>query len=93
MKHQSIQFAPDRYRIKPELKLRPWKRESEVPIGAITRCKIGTPDIFLIVGATESGVVFMEGTNPSVYQFSRLCDMREYSTDGGKTWEKCGVYE
>ena len=67
------------YRIKPTPKLRPWTAD-EVPLGAWIRLKNTnvTRSMIVSVAALNLRLAFKE---------------HEHSTDGGKTWKECGVYE
>ncbi len=85
---------PSCYRIKPEPKLRAWKRE-EVPIGALFRpISEGRGWVMQIVGvnwALSGGVrIYFEGGFISP---EKMLEQDEHSTDGGKTWLPCGVLE
>lgn len=79
-------------RIKPEPKLRPWKRE-EVPLDAWLKHKSGHTwfrilsignDYVLIAAPRQNGLQFL---------FSELLEQSEHSIDGGKTWLPAGVME
>jgi hypothetical protein len=78
----------DRWRIKPEPNLRPWKPE-EVPVGAMVR-NIGTRSRYLITEwccARPSEIVI----SCCVYSFETMLRSYEHSLDHGKTWLPCGV--
>jgi len=68
------------YRIKPTATLRPWTAD-EVPLGAWMRFKRNPQDRVLL------GWVSVQSDR------DLWLDEREHSTDGGKTWKECGVYE
>jgi hypothetical protein len=68
------------YRIKPTATLRPWTAD-EVPLGAWMRFKRNPQDRVLL------GWVSVQSDR------DLWMDEREHSTDGGKTWKECGVYE
>ena len=82
------------YRVKPKPKLRPW-RADEVPVGALYRRNTWV--------AGERSIIHWAGTNGEFSYQTRLHllidDVNEalhygsYSTDGGKTWNPCGVLE
>jgi hypothetical protein len=77
------------FRIAPEppaKRYRPWTPE-EVPVGAVTRPKVGG-DILMIIGRID-GALLAGDSGP--YPLSALLDAREHSTDNGKTWLPCGV--
>lgn len=81
------------YRIKPEPKLRAWTA-SEVPVGAIL--DTGCPGVvkYLIVAVTGSGVGVCSSSGTHNYPFQHLLGPDyKHSTDHGKTWKPCGVYE
>lgn len=77
------------YRIKPEPKLRPWKPE-EVPMLAWYKRKGEANEWMTLAGISSygKGVRLSLGTG-WVQAFEEL----EHSTDGGKTWQPCGVIE
>jgi len=101
---QGWKFTPDpcltdaiEYRIKPEPKLRPWKRE-EVPVSALMRTKtafIGCDYPRVILGTTSRGTVQFPGDDNVIRSddLQECFDLREHSIDGGKTWLPCGVLE
>ena len=68
------------YRIKPTAKLRPWTAD-EVPLGAWIRFKKVIDDRSILAWTSNQADRDM------------WLDEREHSTDGGKTWKECGVYE
>jgi hypothetical protein len=74
---------PDRYRIKPEPKLRPWNMP-EVPIGALARKKDGTMRTIICTATPH-------GTNLGNYADTLRCF--EYSDDYGGSWKPCGIIE
>jgi len=85
------------YRIKPEPKLRPWKRE-EVPVGALIRSNtalVGCQYPRVILGVTSRGTVQFPGDDNVIRSddLQECFDLREHSIDGGKTWLPCGVME
>lgn len=78
------------YRIKPTLKLRPWKVE-EVPLDAwymkkADRCNLMRSDSIHL----DTHRVKICGT---WWNLTELCDSFMHSLDGGKTWLPCGVEE
>ena len=81
-------------RIKPEFRLRPWKPE-EVVVGALIHWRNSTEHTYLIVSnyADEgrAGVIKRDGIK--TYDYRTLANYCDYSIDGGKTWNKCGVQE
>lgn len=84
-------FSPScEYRVKPELKLRPWKPE-EVPIGCAIRRK-DTPEEWCMATACVHGTVKM-GIIGEYFDFSDCHIHCEHSTNNGKTWHPCGVME
>lgn len=72
---------PECYRIKPQPTLRPWTME-EVPVGALIRLK-----------RTSGWTGTITGKATWECQFSIVISEYEHSTDGGKTWNPCGVVE
>lgn len=84
-------YPPTHYRIKPETKLRPWKRE-EVPVGALARNKIRDSEHnkYVIVSLNGNDISFGRAEWKSI---EKMFDECEHSTDGGKTWKPCGVKE
>lgn len=80
------------WRIKPESKLRPWRPE-EVPVGALIRGTIGGMLTSMIL-AVDSEKVYFAGLSGITFNFIDAGMMGcSYSTDAGKTWKQCGVYE
>jgi hypothetical protein len=73
-------FQRCEYRIKPTTKLRPWTAD-EVPLGAWSRFKERPSQRSLI------GDVYFEADRKV------WLELREHSTDNGKTWLPCGVEE
>lgn len=95
----AIFYDHHEYRIKPELKLRPWTA-CDVPPGAAIRPKGCSGGWRLIVGAMDAGNyigVWVGGTGRGgandYLPFELVSDIHEHSTDGGKTWLPCGVIE
>jgi hypothetical protein len=82
------------FRIKPEPKLRPWKPE-EVPLQTFPfRLKEYPNDILFSIGHNEKGLIFVSRIlDIQVYDYKTLCELREYSSDHGKTWLPCGILE
>ncbi len=78
---------PNALRIKPGAKLRPWTPE-EVPVGALLRWK-DTPLTSVILGIRNSHLVGCNDTYPLALVLTTML----HSTDGGKTWQPCGVME
>jgi len=68
------------YRIKPTTKLRPWTAD-EVPLGAWMR-DVSKQDYRWLIHTSGSN----DTRNEWLVGY-------EHSTDGGKTWKECGVYE
>jgi hypothetical protein len=80
------------YRIKPEPKLRPWKRE-EVPLDAWFRNKKHSV-WFKLISISHNDVGFISINDGfSSATFEHLLETAEHSIDGGKTWLPCGVME
>lgn len=76
-------------RPKPEPKLRPWRAE-EVPVGAAFRpINSASPTAWL--DTNSLGVQL--GCSNVRHTFQALKNFWEHSTDGGKTWHRCGVME
>ena len=73
-------FISYTYRIKPTATLRPWTAD-EVPLGAWMRTGANGEYRWLID---------CSGHNIKRKEWLEEC---EHSTDGGKTWKECGVYE
>jgi hypothetical protein len=84
--------SPDKYRIKPKLKLRPWKPE-EMPLNAVFRHgNNGYPTQW--VDQSEHGLrLAVMGRTDSVYTWQDLLDHWTHTIDYGKTWSPCGVEE
>lgn len=83
-------YGPDRYRIKPEPKLRPW-REGEIPLGALWRFKGYHTIVYTPVSVHNHAINFSSGTySYTCYDLFRNC---EHSLDNGRTWLPCGVME
>ncbi len=107
--HENIKFdsSPDKYRIKPTPRLRPWKPE-EVPVGKLIRSKTMAPTLILCA-KTEYGNIkcpalfffggFYAWQNEPSLSHMFLGDLvtsnskHEHSLDHGKTWLPCGVME
>ena len=81
-------FLTYNYRVKPELRLRPWKPE-EVPHGAAFKLKCGGKTIFFPTVLADALVEFGNHCVPYGYLMAEYL----HSTDGGKTWLPCGVEE
>jgi hypothetical protein len=81
-------------RVKPEPRLRPWKTE-EVPVGALLHWNNSVEHTYLIVShyADEGKVRVFKRDGIKTYDYRTLANYCSYSTDGGKTWSKCGVTE
>jgi len=86
-----------RFRLAPEppaKRYRPW-RQDEVPVGAVTRPKIGG-EVLMIVGTLESGAL-LAGDTSGPYPLNLLLNTRDYSIDpvgtpdSKRTWLPCGV--
>lgn len=78
------------YRIKPaEPKLRPWKVE-EVPVGALIKAITNSSGTGLIVMAEFDSIRFGQcgHITTMMAEISYI-----HSTDSGKTWLPCGIYE
>jgi hypothetical protein len=78
----------DRYRIKPEPKLRPWKPE-EVPVGGVIRRK-SDGSRMLIINVFQSGVHVGDSTTP--VGFDSLLKNFERFVGFGEC-QPCGVQE
>lgn len=87
-------FEVREFRIKPELKWRPWRAE-EVPLGCWLKMKEGVGDeAFALVVVLNHGVYLgLGGIPPHQHSFARLLKEKLHSTDHGKTWNPCGVLE
>lgn len=84
-------FSEDRcYRIKPEPKLRAWKRD-EVPLDAFFRNKNCDAWFRITSIGIDSFCVLSFNEGARECSFRDLINTSEYSTDGGKTWKACGV--
>lgn len=90
---------PERYRIKPEPKLRPWKPE-EVPVGALIRFKKANFPHHILGRAMITGEIAgwitdstLPNYGPNKYTLETAFNDYEHSVDGGKTWLLCGVSE
>jgi len=79
------------WRVKPEPKLRPWTAE-EVPVGAIYR-NICQKQIGWATIAEINDTGFWFTNNREHHKFDVLMLLYAHSTDGGKTWNPCGVVE
>ncbi len=78
------------YRIAPKPKLRPWTAE-EVPLNAAFRHgKDGYPTNWFDIRADAIKLGIGTGID---YHWKTLLDSWQHSTDGGKTWQPCGVME
>lgn len=89
----NVYHYPEVYRVKPEPKLRPWKPE-EVPVGVQVKYK-HKPQRYLISAEHGDGFVIL-GLYPDSLgkvTIGTLMKDYDYSTDGGKTWQPCGVME
>jgi hypothetical protein len=73
------------YRIKPELKYRPWTFE-EAPLLVIFKTKY-CDGRFIFNNVSESGYLYKNTT----YDFERMLEDFLYSSDNGKTWLPCGT--
>ncbi len=83
----------ERYRIKPEPKLRPWKRD-EFPLEAQFRVKNGYGARNKAISVSDChGVAFCQNGCIVYHSFRWLLEFAEHSTDNGKTWKPCGVEE
>jgi hypothetical protein len=71
----------------PAKRYRPWTPE-EVPVGALTRPK-DKGDVLMIIGIRGRGVLLAGDSGD--YPLHGLLNLREHSTDNGKTWLPCGV--
>lgn len=74
-------------------KYRAWKDYTEVPYGAMMRFKASTGSSVvpgLVIDVCNAYIKFGKGA--SVYIANALNEC-EYSTDGGKTWNVCGILE
>lgn len=78
------------YRIANKPKLRPWKPE-EVPVLAMLRPK-GAAGFRrdTICSVTPDGYIYIGN---GYIELTKVVDTLEHSTDGGKTWQPCGVLE
>lgn len=87
----------DRLRVKPDAKWRPWKPGEYFPSMIMQRVFPGC--VSLVLSVDEGGVVIWyryEPGNPweiNIITWQALLNFWEHSTDGGKTWRKCGVEE
>lgn len=84
----AIFYDQHEYRIKPELKLRPWKRE-EFPVNDWFRRK-ASPDSWFICTRVDLWAVLLTA---GWVNFLELLNFFEHSNDGCKTWLPCGVLE
>ena len=87
------EFATCRYRITPkpkDKKLRPWKPE-EVPVGAQVKNESNPSLRMLIVCAWDFGVRLIDGGSMPIMRHDQMLNGFTHSTDGGKTWDPCGV--
>jgi hypothetical protein len=94
LKNGSLEFGLDsEYRIKPEPKLRPWRMD-EVPVGALVRFRGSMASRVLITGV-YNGQIYDSSVTTGFQKYGPEDALRllEHSTDGGKTWEPCGVQE
>ncbi len=92
---QGIKSRNDLF-ILTEPKWRAWTPE-EVPVGALIKCKnVVHDDLFLIVGRSCNGsdaIIYLGGHYDGKISASRAFSGFEHSTDGGKTFQPCGVQE
>lgn len=79
------------YRVVREPKLRPWKPE-EVPVGALYKCAGG---VSVILASHDNKMFFTNSRGEITYNILDHAAFRGglFSTDGGKTWQPCGVLE
>lgn len=88
-------FFRQEYRVKPEKKFRPWKPE-EVPMPCVVRSLNGK-NRWQILSVSDYGAgssdACADGGDVRISSFAALLECNEYSVDGGKTWNKCGVEE
>ena len=96
-------LGPARYRVKPEPKLRAWKVE-EVPINALLKVN----DVIVTILGVEryhsvirypavilsrvKGLYYPDG-HYFLGDLVTSISCPVYSVDGGKTWNRCGVWE
>ena len=94
----SFALPLERYRIKPEPKLREWKPE-EVPVGAQYRrkewalnnaCKY---DRSLIMAVDFRKILYYSDSRILSDSLKQAFSEGEYSSDGGKSWHPCGILE
>ena len=79
-------------RIKPQPKLRPWKRE-EVPLNAWFKHKEGGAWTRITSISADSVGVISVTDGARLVTFSALLETAEHSIDGGQKWLPCGVME
>jgi hypothetical protein len=75
--------------VKKEKRLRPWKPE-EVPLNAVFRKKNTSKYCVCTYSEINESFVIIAGY---IFRHADLFDSHEHSTDGGKTWNRCGVEE
>lgn len=86
-------YSPEMYAIKPEPKLRPWRPE-EVPVGALIRDRKNDDCFRTIISAVTINEE-IKHANDTEAAWTPTEELEEWlhSTDGGKTWQPCGVQE
>ena len=89
----SFTLPPERYRIKPEPKLRKWEPEEFKPF-ALYR-DIGFEKGWAVPVGYNSGKLWFVSTCVGLvwHDADRLLKIKEHSTDGGKSWHPCGILE
>lgn len=86
-------LSPQRYRIKPAQKIRPWKCAEEVPVGCLMREKTYPEIVYLLLSHRPGYVVVATEPSQAKFSYEQVFDVFSHSTDGGKTWKPCGVEE
>jgi len=81
--------GPENYRIKSEPKLRPWTLD-EIPVGAQVRRK-GSSELRRLILSNAGGYIQINVHDSITCSFA--LEAFEVSTDQGKAWGPCGVYE
>jgi len=77
------------YRLAPTINCRAWKPEEVPPVGTAFR-SIKNPKLIRLLIAKDAELCTL---NQCPWTFEDLLEQWEYSTDGEKTWHKCGVEE
>jgi hypothetical protein len=94
---ENIEFSdpPEKYRIKPSPKLRPWKPE-EVPVGCLLKDKsldFSLESISVLLCRRGAWCHYMDHMSAKMTADTTEALLKKFthSIDGGKTWKPCGV--